>query len=358
MRKRIGIFIAAVSMSLAVCSCGNNETEENIVNINNETEISNETEADDSENTEADTLETIENPELEVENEENKNKSVFSFIDLKGTQFVFASGAGAWSTELYISEDGSFKGTYHDSDMGSTGEGYPNGTRYFCKFTGQFTEPVKVNEYTYSVQISDIQYENEVGTEEILDEVLYVYSEAYGLQGAENILIYLPDAPVKELPESFMSWVKGSYYEDLDTEITELPFYGLYNEAEECGFSSYNIKESLEQMLSFTEEMAADVEHSIQNDDLTQTEYNLKTKELYDMWDADLNTVWSDLKKVLSEAEMEELLTKQREWIVWKEEEIQKAGADYEGGSMQPMVMYLKAAELTKIRAYELMKYF
>ena len=358
MRKRIGAFVTAVMMAFAVCSCGNNEIEKNTVNTNSQTEMSKEEEANDTESMESNPSETTENPKSEIENIENKNETTFSFADLKGTQFVFASGAGAWSTELYISEDGSFKGTYQDSDMGSTGEGYPNGTRYFCKFTGQFTEPVKVNEYTYSLQISDIQYANEVGTEEILDEVLYVYSEAYGLQRAENILIYLPDAPVKELPESFMSWVKGSYYEDLDTEITELPFYGLYNDAEECGFSSYNIKESLEQMLSFTEERAAELEHSIQNDDLTQNEYNLKTKELYDMWDADLNTVWNDLKKVLPEAEMQELLTKQREWIAWKEEEIQKVGADYEGGSMQPMVRNLKAAELTKIRTYELMKYF
>ncbi len=340
MKKKIAAFIFAGIMVLSVCGCQNGEIEE--AEVIPESSII-------SENS------TSSEAEIVQEN----NKTEFSFVDLKNIQFVFSSGAGAWSTEMYISEDGSFVGTYHDGDMGSTGAGYPNGTRYFCEFSGQFAEPVHVNEYAYVLQISEIQYANEVGTEEILDEVLYVYSDAYGLQGTENILVYLPGAPVDELPEEFMNWVRNSYYYEMEGgAMTALPSYGLYNEAEECGFSSYNIKESMETMVAFTEEMAAEVEYSIQNDDLTQTDYNFKARDLYDMWDADLNTIWGNLKIVLADEEMEQLLAEQRQWIVWKEEEIERAGADYEGGSMQPMVMHLKAAELTKVRIYELMEYF
>ena len=42
--------------------------------------------------------------------------------------YTFASGAGAWATSLELYEDGSFAGDYHDSDMGDSGDGYPNGT--------------------------------------------------------------------------------------------------------------------------------------------------------------------------------------------------------------------------------------
>ena len=35
-------------------------------------------------------------------------EETFSFEELKGNRFVFASGAGAWSTELTIGADGSF----------------------------------------------------------------------------------------------------------------------------------------------------------------------------------------------------------------------------------------------------------
>lgn len=283
-------------------------------------------------------------------------KDTVCFQQLKGNRFVLASGAGAWSTELLIGEDGSFTGTYHDSDMGSSGPGYPNGTRYFSEFTGQFTEPEKVNEYTYRMTIDTIEYANEVGTEEILDEILYSYSDAYGIAGAEEILIYLPGAPTAELPEDYVIWARSSAY--IDGDITELPFYGLYNVTEALGFSSYDIVESLKERVAFTEELALEIENSIQNDPLTQLDYNEQTQRLYEMWDSDLNAIWSELKAYLDAEAFDELLAEQREWIAEKEAEVKVAGAEYEGGSMQPMAMNMKAAELTKARVYELLEYF
>lgn len=352
MKKKVIALILAGIIVLSACGCDKSSNAElegtTQNNVNTETEVIQESN---------NSLESSVNSETELATD--KNKTEFSFADLKNIQFVFSSGAGAWSTELYIHEDGSFEGIYHDSDMGSTGEGYPNGTRYFCDFNGQFAKPVKVNDYTYSLQIEEVQYANEVGTEEILDEVLYVYSDAYGLQGTEELFIYLPESPIEELPEGFLNWVRNSYYYGMEGKVmTELPGYGLYNKAEECGFSSYNIKESMETMVAFTEEMAAEVEYSIQNDDLSQTDYNFKARDLYDMWDADLNTIWGNLNLVLDAETMEQLLSEQRAWITWKEDEVEKAGADYEGGSMQPMVKHLKAAELTKARVYALMEYF
>ena len=41
---------------------------------------------------------------------------------------MFSSGAGGWSTELKVADDGTFTGAYHDSEMELTGENYPNGT--------------------------------------------------------------------------------------------------------------------------------------------------------------------------------------------------------------------------------------
>ena len=75
------------------------------------------------------------------------------------------------------------------------------------------------------------------------------------------------------------------------------------------------------------------------------------------MWDSDLNVIWRDLKVILDAESFDKLLQEQREWIAQKEAEVKKAGADYEGGSIQPMVMNQKAAELTKTRVYELLEY-
>lgn len=44
---------------------------------------------------------------------------IFSFSELKGSRFVFSSGAGAWQTELTVAEDGSFQGSFQDVNMGT-----------------------------------------------------------------------------------------------------------------------------------------------------------------------------------------------------------------------------------------------
>ena len=277
----------------------------------------------------------------------------FSFAELKNLQFCFSSGAGAWSTLLTIREDGSFSGEYHDSDMGVAGDNFPNGTCYKCNFYGRFTQPVEVNTYTYSVKIAEIAYEKEAGTEEIIDGIRYCYESAYGLENAENILIYLPGAPLDELPEEFRSWI--GYYDLSRTTETELPFYALNNEAQQQGFTSYDIGESIQNRLTYMEEQSDALERDIQeNASLTQADLNVKSQELYDMWDSMLNEVWETLKQTQDAETMEKLNVQEREWIAWKERQIREAGEEFEGGSLQPMVCAQKAAELTRERVYEL----
>lgn len=280
----------------------------------------------------------------------------FSFAELQNYEFYFSSGAGAWATTMMIDSDGGFAGEYYDSDMGVTGDGYPSGTQYYCAFQGQFTPPVKINEYTYSTQISAIRYENEVGTEEIRDGIRYIYTDAYGLEDAEDILIYLPGAPLAELPQEYRSWV--GYYDLSYTEETELPFCGLYNEAAECGFSGYDIVASLKKRLASTEEQAAIAENLLKEENLTQAELNAKAQELYELWDSLLNQQWAVLKKTLDAEAMRALTAEELEWIAWKEAAVEEAGADAEGGSIYPLVTNSKAAELTRDRVYELMELF
>ena len=38
--------------------------------------------------------------------------------------YSFGSGVGAWGTVMKVNKDGTFSGSYHDSDMGATGDGY------------------------------------------------------------------------------------------------------------------------------------------------------------------------------------------------------------------------------------------
>ena len=358
MKKRFAVLILAGSMALAACGCSSRE-EENINNIINFEKIANTESATSTDEIEKETAQESELPEVKEEKSEELSETkeeAFSFHNLKNLEFSFSSGAGGWATVMTIKADGSFSGQFFDGDLGVTGDGYPNGTMFLCNFTGQFTQPVKINEYTYSMQIRELNYAEEVGKEEIKDGMLYSYTDIYGLEEAEDILIYLPGAPLAELPEEFRSWI--GYYDLSRTTDTELPFYALNNEALQYGFSSYNIVDDLKANLTFTEEWAASIEDSIKNDLLTQTELNEKTQELYVLWDSTLNRVWSVLKQTQDEETMSLLTVEEREWIALKEQTVAEAGADFEGGTMQAMIMNQKAAEMTKARVYELMELF
>lgn len=167
---------------------------------------------------------------------EDENSNTESIFESMPSDFVFSSGAGAWSTELTLESDGSFTGYYHDSNMGDTGVGYEDGTVYICNFTGKFTTPEQINEYTYTMRLVDIQIEGTPGEEYLDNDQRFIYSEPYGFDNAEEFFIYLPGAPISELPEGFTGWLRSSMNPD---EEDILPCYGIYNAGGEEGFVAY-----------------------------------------------------------------------------------------------------------------------
>lgn len=173
--------------------------------------------------------------------------TAFSYRQMETLTFHFLSGAGGWSTDMTVGADGSFDGLYSDADMGDTGEGYPNGTLYLCKFSGRFGELKKVDDFTYQTTIVEIRYENEPDTEEIVDDILYQYTDAYGLENAEKILFYLPRTPVESLSEECRSWLNNVLYDwETGKWLEELPCVVLCNEAMgECFYSSGEVEEIL-----------------------------------------------------------------------------------------------------------------
>lgn len=150
-------------------------------------------------------------------------------------ELCFASGAGGWSTYLVLFEDGSFEGSYYDSDMGVTGPGYPNGTCYASDFYGEFTDIEKVNEYTYKMTLSWYDTKMEPGTSEISEETLYEYTDPYGIAGGVTFYLYLPNTSADKLPPEFIEWINMPTARD--NKLIE--FFGLYNYDEQCGFGAY-----------------------------------------------------------------------------------------------------------------------
>jgi hypothetical protein len=164
--------------------------------------------------------------------------AIFKELAAKDVFFSFASGAGGWSTELEVAADGTFQGSFHDSDMGSSGPGYPYGTVYLSEFYGSFGSPKKISAYEYSVQLTSLQTVTKPGTTKILDGVKYIYSTPYGMENGKEFRIYCPGIKTSSLPASYIDWVRMPMAWSQDEIPAALPFYGLYNTADEAGFFS------------------------------------------------------------------------------------------------------------------------
>lgn len=152
---------------------------------------------------------------------------------------VFASGVGAWGTELDLQRDGSFRGRFHDSDMGDTGETYPNGTVYVCVFSGAYTDLRRQEDGSWSMRLSELVSEDDSGKEWIDDGVRFISADPYGLEtaGSGEFRLYPPETPVAGLGEELLSWWPGRF--DPEGVPETLGCWGLENVDTGGGFFSY-----------------------------------------------------------------------------------------------------------------------
>lgn len=159
------------------------------------------------------------------------------FKDLADKTFVLSSGVGAWGTHFKLAEDGSFKGNYHDTDMGDAGKNYPQGTIYSCDFSGRFRLVEKMDEFTYKLELEYLNIDGPQ-SEKIENNVRIIPAEPHGLLDGKTFMLYTPGAPTSELPREYIDWVKvpNLWY---DSAIPKkLPLYGIYNVEEQMGFFS------------------------------------------------------------------------------------------------------------------------
>ena len=110
----------------------------------------------------------------------------------------------------------------------------------------------------------------------------------------------------------------------------------------------------VENYLESVKEQSAAINDFLEYEAMTQADMNEKSQELYKLWDDALNYVWGELKTNLSEDKFQELLDEQRAWITEKENGIEEAGKEFEGGSMYSLAVNSEAARITEKRVYEL----
>jgi len=115
-----------------------------------------------------------------------------------------------------------------------------------------------------------------------------------------------------------------------------------------------NTDRDMDTYIESIKEQSDTIRASLENDPLTQAEMNVKSQELYELWDGALNYLWGEVKILSLEEEFEKLLDEQRAWITKKEEKAAEAGKDVEGGSLYPLVVNGEVARITEERVYML----
>lgn len=225
-----------------------------------------------------------------LETFKQENSDIFGLLP---SEFVFSSGAGGWATEITLNADGTFSGQYHDSEMGDTGNQYPDGTVYISNFNGKFTTPKQVNEYKYSMKLDYLNIEGTIGDEYYENNQRYIISEPYGFDDADEFMLYLPGIAMSDLPEGFISWL----YAFIDVQTTEiLPCYGIYNVGGKEGFIAYgtNLSEKDSDSTVKTDNGWKEAYKSIllQHPDTTSFTYGSNTSYIdteYTIYDIDKN---------------------------------------------------------------------
>ena len=231
--KKLLSLVLVICMCLCVSACGNkdNSTDSKTPETNTKQDT---TEPSAKEKKSTDSIDADGSTDKPVKIEElPADEHTTSFFKKLPQEMYFSSGAGGWATVLAINPNGTFYGEYHDSEMGVTGDDFPNGTYYRCSFTGQFSTPIPLDQYTYISTVENLDIKTPVGEVTYKEGVKYENTTPYGLENAKEVVFYLPGAPANTLSDSFLTWVTPHY-----SVGDSLPdgVYGMYSFNDEAGF--------------------------------------------------------------------------------------------------------------------------
>jgi hypothetical protein len=155
------------------------------------------------------------------------------FSQIPTGAFVYYTGAGGVSTTLMISPDGSFSGTYADSDLGDATPDYPNGTVNKRDFSGEFQVIAQVSPDEYTLRASAVTDEGTVGDTQIDDETRYVQVD-FTFDDSQNYSLYLPGRATSGLPEPCLESLQDESSDD--TVPAQLTSRVLYSSGDQTAY--------------------------------------------------------------------------------------------------------------------------
>lgn len=274
-----------------------------------------------------------------------------SFSDLQYLTFTFSNGTGGWQTRLVIAPDGSFTGEFRDTNMGITGADYPKGSVELCNFSGTFSDREQIDDHTCSLTLDALTCDIAPGTVEIREGIRYTYRTPYGLENAKALLLYLPGAPIADLPIAFRNWVGLSTAED-----GVLPFYGLYDPVGETGFSGSATAAQLCQQVTDAEARSEQFNTWISSAE-NQADMAGYAVQKYALWERVLTDLWNGMTLLLPSATMDTLTQEQQQWLQTRDTEVADTVAQMDAEAYYDFVSNAAAAKITRSRVYELLEY-
>lgn len=111
--------------------------------------------------------------------------------------------------------------------------------------------------------------------------------------------------------------------------------------------------------LEQTRAQAQTIRASLENDPLTQTEMNLKSQELRELWEGAMARLLEEAQRILPEQDYAQLTAEQHAWETESQSAVDAASQPYAGGSMYALIVNTEAAGLTEERVnalYERLK--
>ena len=145
----------------------------------------------------------------------------------------YLSALTSWSTDITFNcLDNTFEGNYESAVLKIDGDAYD---MLECHFTGTFDGFTRINEYSFSTHITKMTPEKfDKKVDRYMDLPADVtYSDPYGFTKADEVILYLPNTPVSQIPVKAIEWIE--MYQDIDRDGM-LGSYIFFNPAEESAF--------------------------------------------------------------------------------------------------------------------------
>ena len=153
----------------------------------------------------------------------SEKEALALFTSLNDTPLMAASGVAAWEGRLFVAADGTFTGSYEDSDADMIYQSY---------FSGRFSQNVELHGQTYWLWVEELTTDQDPGTrstDKYGDPVTYIDAP---FSAGECMVLTLPGTPDSKIPEMVREEIGGT----LDIWENFSSIYTLTRQSDGWGF--------------------------------------------------------------------------------------------------------------------------